>query len=605
MSNMNRKSYLVILFLALVSRGFGQTSKQVENAIAFTRLYGYVRYFHPSDEAASLDWSRFAVLGARRAEACQSTEELQATLEELFHPIAPTVRILPDGRRDRFGKGLLTPGDLTGYRVVSWQYVGIVGENGGPYRTARTNRPNPARGKADPAETAAKPAPLFDKAHQVGAYADKEIGVGLRAVIPLALYGTEKQTYPAADGARHARLQGDLAVTSMEGLSAKDRYVRLAGIAIAWNTFQHFYPYFDVTRTDWGLALREAIRKSYVDRTEADFQRTLQEMTAKLRDGHLRVIKQPTEARFTLPIAWEWVEDRLVVTKSLDRNSPLAAGDVVTSINGESPEAYFKEVYRYISAATKGFLAHRAQAEALLGEEGSSLGLKVRGADNIVRDVTLKRDRLPSPARSAVPNDTIRQLGRGIIYINMGTASMEAIRKAMPLLQKSQGIICDLRGYPAGNHRFMEYLLPSDDTSSQWMQVPQIISPDQEGVVGFQKFSWDLKARPPRLKAKVIYLTDGRAISYAESYLGFVQHYRLATIVGQPTAGTNGDVNVFSLPGDYRIYWTGMKVLRHDGSIHHGVGIQPDVYVERTVQGIRENRDEFLEKAVELLNAAQ
>ena len=33
---------------------------------AFARLYGCVRYFHPGDEAAALDWDRFAVLGAGR-----------------------------------------------------------------------------------------------------------------------------------------------------------------------------------------------------------------------------------------------------------------------------------------------------------------------------------------------------------------------------------------------------------------------------------------------------------------------------------------------------------------------------------------------------------
>jgi C-terminal processing protease CtpA/Prc len=45
-----------------------------------------------------------------------------------------------------------------------------------------------------------------------------------------------------------------------------------------------------------------------------------------------------------------------------------------------------------------------------------------------------------------------------------------------------------------------------------------------------------------------------------------------------------------------------MKVLKHDGSRHHGVGILPDVYVNRTIKGVRENRDEFLEKALEIAN---
>ena len=41
-----------------------------------------------------------------------------------------------------------------------------------------------------------------------------------------------------------------------------------------------------------------------------------------------------------------------------------------------------------------------------------------------------------------------------------------------------------------------------------------------------------------------------------------------------------------------------MKVLKHDGSRHHGVGIQPTVPVARTLQGVAAGRDELLEKAI-------
>lgn len=116
---------------------------------------------------------------------------------------------------------------------------------------------------------------------------------------------------------------------------------------------------------------------------------------------------------------------------------------------------------------------------------------------------------------------------------------------------------------------------------------------------------WSMIAQKPHLDAKVFFLLDGSAISYAESFMGFIEHYDLATIVGQPSAGTNGNVNRFQVPGGYNITWTGMKVFKHDGSPLHGVGILPDVYVQKTIQGIRENRDEFLEKAIELATTTQ
>ena len=76
---------------------------------------------------------------------------------------------------------------------------------------------------------------------------------------------------------------------------------------------------------------------------------------------------------------------------------------------------------------------------------------------------------------------------------------------------------------------------------------------------------WPVAPQKPYFTAKRAFLTDGRAISYAETVMGIVENFKLGEIVGEPTAGTNGNVNPFKLPGGYTISWTGMKVLKHDG----------------------------------------
>jgi C-terminal processing protease CtpA/Prc len=106
----------------------------------------------------------------------------------------------------------------------------------------------------------------------------------------------------------------------------------------------------------------------------------------------------------------------------------------------------------------------------------------------------------------------------------------------------------------------------------------------------------------PRISGRIVFLTDGRAISYAESWMGIIEAYRLADIVGEPTAGTNGNVNPIVLPGNYRVAWTGMLVLKHDGSRHHGIGIQPTIPVSRTIAGVAAGRDEQLERALRLIS---
>jgi C-terminal processing protease CtpA/Prc len=83
--------------------------------------------------------------------------------------------------------------------------------------------------------------------------------------------------------------------------------------------------------------------------------------------------------------------------------------------------------------------------------------------------------------------------------------------------------------------------------------------------------------------------------------MGIVEHYDLGTIVGRPTAGANGNVNPFTLSGQYQVYWTGMRVQKHDRSQHHLVGIRPDVRATRTVEGVRAGTDEVLQAALRVL----
>jgi hypothetical protein len=54
---------------------------------------------------------------------------------------------------------------------------------------------------------------------------------------------------------------------------------------------------------------------------------------------------------------------------------------------------------------------------------------------------------------------------------------------------------------------------------------------------------WNMHPLEPRWRMPVAFMTNSGAISYAESIMGIVEHYRLGEIVGSPTAGTNGNIN--------------------------------------------------------------
>lgn len=113
----------------------------------------------------------------------------------------------------------------------------------------------------------------------------------------------------------------------------------------------------------------------------------------------------------------------------------------------------------------------------------------------------------------------------------------------------------------------------------------------------------DLKPAAPRFGGRIAFLSGG-AISYAESVLGYVADEHLATIVGAPSAGTNGNIQRFVTPGDYSIVFTGMRTTRHDGhSRYHLIGAVPGIAVAPTLAGFRAGHDEVLERALQVLAA--
>ena len=188
----------------------------------------------------------------------------------------------------------------------------------------------------------------------------------------------------------------------------------------------------------------------------------------------------------------------------------------------------------------------------------------------------------------------------GIFYFDLDRASDKDFEEALPKLASARGVIFDLRGYPKMGPVFLQHLSDKPLKSARW-NIPMLTQPDGRGW-DWRKSSWDLQPKTPRIKGKVAFLTDGGAISYAETCLGIVEAFKLAEIVGEPTAGTNGNVNPVKLPGGYTITWTGMKVLKHDGSQHHGIGILPTVPMKPTQAGLAEGRDEVLEKGVEVVS---
>lgn len=71
-----------------------------------------------------------------------------------------------------------------------------------------------------------------------------------------------------------------------------------------------------------------------------------------------------------------------------------------------------------------------------------------------------------------------------------------------------------------------------------------------------------------------------------------------ALVVGSTTAGADGNVSPFSLPGDLRTMISGLGVFYPDKTPTQRIGIVPNVVAHPTVAGLRDGRDEVLEEAL-------
>ncbi|MCS4200953.1 S41 family peptidase [Salinibacter ruber] len=382
-------------------------------------------------------------------------------------------------------------------------------------------------------------------------------------------------------------------------------------MTIAWNVFQHFYPYFEAVDVDWDAVLTRTFRRALADDTSTtEFVQTLRRMVAQLEDGHGRVHHSQESSSSGLPVRFGRIGDEIVVVDTaghLDRTLCPDIGDVVVSIGGRPPEQRLQERKLYISGSPQ-WTEGRALQKLGRGDPGSPVSLTVRrvNAENTCK-VTRSDRRIPwRQLRVDDRPNTVDTLRAGVRYVDLTRAEWPTLRQHLGELADADRVVFDLRGYPTGGARKLLPHLSGDTLQSARFQVPQLIYPDQKNLVGYDASGrWTLPPEEPQITGDVAFLTGPGAISYAESIMGIVGHYDLGTIVGQPTAGTNGNINPFELPGGYKVWWTGMRVRKHDGSQHHLVGIRPDIEAERTIEGVRNGRDEVLEKALEVLRSSK
>lgn len=75
-----------------------------------------------------------------------------------------------------------------------------------------------------------------------------------------------------------------------------------------------------------------------------------------------------------------------------------------------------------------------------------------------------------------------------------------------------------------------------------------------------------------------------------------------AKIIGSNTSGANGDVIMFTM-ADLDTRFTGLGAYYPDGRETQRIGIIPDILVKPSVEGLKNEKDEVLERALEYIKS--
>ncbi len=392
-------------------------------------------------------------------------------------------------------------------------------------------------------------------------------------------------------------------------------YRMLAAFRI-WGVIDYFFPYKDLMGEDWDDILRQFIPKMESATNALQYTLAVCEMVTHIHDGHGgfdSTVWSEYIGEALPPVRVRMIEGQPVITGLLDEKVAGAAGaeigDVILKVDGEDAMARIARLARYRPASTSQWRMYRVANMILGGPKSSEATVVVRDPSDHVKELRLPRQGNTPIVGNERTGDPYRLLPGNIGYADLDRLTAQEVDEMFDKFKDTRAIIFDDRTYPKGTAWAIAPRLAEKDSPIAAMFVRRVaMFPD--GPLGDQtnqSVAHTFYQTIPhtdkwRYTGKTVMLMDERTISQAEHTGLFFESANGTRFIGSPTAGANGDVTNFSVPGGIFIYFTGQAVRHADGRQLQRIGLVPDVEVHPTLKGIREGRDEVLEKALEYVN---
>jgi C-terminal processing protease CtpA/Prc len=327
-------------------------------------------------------------------------------------------------------------------------------------------------------------------------------------------------------------------------------------------------------------------------------------LIGRAHDGHANLWNalavRPPIGTCQFPVTVRFIENQAVVYSNIvpeaAKESGLAIGDTITDIDGVPVKKLVETWMPYYTGSNDAARMRDVAMNLTRGKCGDANA-------GILRDgkpLALKPKRvLVSPQSMGFTHDlageTFRLLSKDVAYLKLSSVKAADAAHYIEGAAGTKGLIIDIRNYPS---EFMVFalgqLLVGNETPFARFTVGDLANP---GV-----FHWTapmvLTPDKPLYTGKIAILVDETSISQAEYTSMAFRASPRAIVVGSTTAGADGNVSQFALPGGLNTMISGIGVFYPDKKPTQRIGILPDFEVRPTIAGIRAGRDEVLEEAL-------
>lgn len=388
-----------------------------------------------------------------------------------------------------------------------------------------------------------------------------------------------------------------------------DAGFRLLSLFSYWNKIQYFFPYKDLIKEDWKAVLKEFIPKFVNAANSQDYELAALELIGRIHDTHANIYSNMDGLNkyfgvYYSPVEVTFIENKPVVTGYYNdisgKASGMKIGDEIISINAQPVAAIIKEQLKYTPASNYSTQL-RNMSKNLLRSNDSTINVQYK-RNGETKTAVLKTYSSQSMDlyKNYTKTDTcFKIINKNIGYIYPGTIHQSYFPAIEGELKNTKGLIIDMRCYPREFivFSFGQYLMPASAPFVKFttgsISNPGLFKMGEPLSVG--------KKNDDYCKGKVVIIVNELTQSQAEYTTMAFRTAPNVTVIGSTTAGADGNVSTIYLVGGIRTMISGIGVFYPDGKGTQRVGIVPDVVVNPTIEGIKNGKDEVLEKAIEIV----